>query len=418
MALNPRMPDDAGIDTEEFNEGTRTVEREERGSEEPRQNRSAVLDNETTEREARQDDAGEAGTRERTGERREQREQRDGEHTEREESRERREGDEEQTEEERRASDAARELSQRRRGLEGRKQTIQQQINELVRERENTRRDTEAGRREREELRREIESLRSQRDRVARGEDVDDDRGRDESDPRRFDPRRPNQGRRDRDYDETRAPWYDPRDARPVEENFRDFAEYAEAVGRWGARMEVRRAEYTRSRREEQSSRQQWEEQRQTAYRKRYEDFAAANPDFEAEVDRDDLYLTAPMVDAIKGSEVGPQMLLHLARHPEDIDRIGRLHPVLAFGEMKKIEARVESANSGSRPRQEETNREHSSAPRPIKPVESTSSRHSDDMDIPDENVSDDEHFERMNKRDAQLAKRGVNTRKSYGVRV
>jgi hypothetical protein len=120
------------------------------------------------------------------------------------------------------------------------------------------------------------------------------------------------------------------------------------------------------------------------------------------------------MVDVIKDSEVGSQILLYLARNSREIDRLAAMHPVLAFGEMKKIEARLEGANSGS----PQPVAQHSKAPAPIKPVGNASSRRSDTDDIPGDDASDDEHFERMNRRDAMLRKRGLDPRKGYGVRL
>lgn len=368
MALNELMPADAGIDTEEFNHGTRTVRRE------------TPVDESSPDRDAAPaDEPSEAPERA---------------------------SEPEADDDDARASEAAKELNKRKRGLEGRKETIQSQINALVRERGEVERDTARGRAERAALQREIDSLRQMRERAAGGESVDPDafEARGTTDPRAFDPRRPA-------TDDDRQPWSDPQDARPREEQFSDFAAYAEAIGRWGARQEVRRAEYGRQQREQQSHRQRWESERQKNYAERYQSFAKANPTFEQEIDRDDLLLTAPMVDVIKDSPVGPQMMLHMARHPDDVDRIGSMHPVLAYGEMKKLEARLEGAHSGS-----PQSTQHSKARPPIKPVEHASSRTSDGTEIPDDDVDVDEHIARMNARDETLRKRGV--KKGYGLHV
>jgi len=362
------MPDDAGIETEQFDEGTRSVEREETTpAPEPINAREPAPEDD-------HDDDAEADKPA---------------------------AKVDEQDEDAKASEAGKELAKRKRGLEGRKETIQQQINALVRERGEVTRETERGRQERAELQREIEALRGQRERVARGEPE----SQDPADPRRFDPRRAERQPQAAD---------DPRDPRPLELDYEDYAAYTEAIGRWGARQEVRRAERARSQREEMSARQRWEYERQTKYSERYKEFAKANPTFEDEINREDLVLTATMMDTIKDSPVGPAITLFLARNPEHIDRITRLHPVVAYGEMKKIEARLEGAHSGSPP---PAAQQHSKAPAPIKPVDDAVSRGSDGDDVPDENVSDDEHFERMNKRDEMLKKRGVNIRKGYGVR-
>lgn len=369
MALNELMPADAGIDTEEFNNGARSTTRE-TANDDDAQDRAV---------ETQPDAADEPAPRESAAP--------------------------ESEDEDARASDAAKELNKRKRGLEGRKETIQSQINALVRERGEVERDTARGRAERAALQREIDSLRQMRERVSRGEDVDTRSfERDADDPRGFDPRRPA-------HDDDRQPWSDPNDRRPNEADFGDFAQYAEAVGRWGARQEVRRAEFARQQREQMSHRQQWEAERQKNYADRYQKFAKANPTFEQEINREDLVLTAPMVDVIKDSPVGPQMMLHLARHPDDIDRMAAMHPVLAFGEMKKLEARLEGAHSGS-----PQSTQHSKARPPIKPVEHASSQASDSTEIPDDDVDVDEHIARMNARDEALRKRGV--KRGYGLRV
>ena len=282
-------------------------------------------------------------------------------------------------------TDTGKEQATRKQGLENRKQRIQEQINALVRERGEVTRETERGRAERAELQREIETLRAEKQRH-------------EQPGQRPAPQ------------ET----FDPRDPKPVEGHYDDYAQYTEAVARWGARQEFQAAERGRQQYQERASRQQWETQRQKSYSERYQAFAKANPSFEQEINRDDLLLTAPMVDVVKDSDVGPQILLHLSRNSDEVDRIAALHPVLAYGEMKKIEARLEGAHSGS-PQQ---TAQHSKAPAPIKPVGNVASRRSDDSDIPGEDATDDEHFERMNKRDEMLRKRGINTRKGYGVRV
>jgi hypothetical protein len=370
MALNELMPADAGIDTEEFNNGTRAT-------------RETVTDTAS--------DDGEIASDEATDDRAPRAEAAPAAD----------DGDEDA-----RASEAAKELNKRKRGLEGRKETIQSQINALVRERGEVERDTARGRAERAALQREIDALRQMRDRAVGGDDreLGAERGRQTGDPRGFDPRRPQ-------ADDDRQPWSDQNDRRPMEGEFDDFAQYAEAVGRWGARQEVRRAEYARAQQEQLSHRQRWEAERQKNYADRYQKFAKANPTFEQEIDRDDLVLTAPMVDVIKDSDVGPQMMLHLARNPEDIDRIARLHPVLAFGEMKKLEARLEGAHSGS-----PQSTQHSKARPPIKPVDHASSRASESTEIPDDDVDVDEHIARMNARDEALRKRGV--KRGYGLRI
>lgn len=281
--------------------------------------------------------------------------------------------------------EAGQEQAARKNRLEERKQGIQAQINELVRERGEVSRETERGRAERAELQRDIEALKAEQARIKGG-----------GQPRPNGAAQPHP-----------STGLDPNDPEPVEAQFPDYATYTKAAGAWAARTEWRKQSF-----------QQWvsnqEAQQRQKFSNNYQTFAKANPTFEQEINRKDLVLTDPMVRVIKGSDIGPQMMLYLARNSDEVDRIGSLPMLDAFGEMKKLEARLEGAHSG--PPQPAA--QHSKAPAPIKPVGNAMSRQSDSSDIPDESVSDDEHFERMNKRDEALRKRGINPRRGYGARI
>lgn len=274
----------------------------------------------------------------------------------------------------------------RKRSLEGRKQTIQEQINELVREKGTTQRERDA-------IKAETERLRAERDAIQR--EIQEGRPRERQQP---DGRQPaTAGEQDPAWGRTSA-----RDPEPQEDQFDDFGAYVRAQSNWAAREAVRVQNYRQGEARERGSRAQFEQQRQEKFAGRYQEFAKANPTFEAEVNREDLGLTAPMVDVIKDSEVGPQLMLHLVRNPDEVDRLAAMHPVLAYGEMKKHEARLEAAHSGSA--QAKTPQLSKARP-PIKPVDSAGAA-SDDGELPDD-LDMDEHIERGNALDKRRRQSG-----------
>ena len=270
----------------------------------------------------------------------------------------------------------------RPRSLEGRKQTIQEQINELVREKgSNTR--------ENAEIKAETARLRAERDEIQRAMQSG---------------RREPEGQPAARATETDPAWgrTNQRDVEPQEDQFDDFGAYVRAQSSWAAREAVRVQHYRQAEAREGHSRQQFEESRQKAFAGRYQEFARVNATFEAEVNREDLDLTAPMVDVIKDSDVGPQMMLFLARHPDEVDRLAALHPVLAYGEMKKHEARLEAAYSGSA--QAKTGQLSKARP-PIRPVDSAGAA-SDDGE-PSDDMDMDAFIERGNALEKQRRRTG-----------
>lgn len=272
------------------------------------------------------------------------------------------------------------------RSLEGRKQTIQEQINELVREK-----GTNA--RENAEIKAETARLRAERAAIQREIQEGRPRERQQPDGRQTE----TDGVQDPAWGRTNT-----RDPEPQEDQFDDFGAYVRAQSNWAAREAVRVQNYRQGEARERGSRAEFEQQRQAGFAGRYQAFAQGNATFEAEVNREDLSLTAPMVDVIKDSDVGPQMMLFLARNPDEVDRLAAMHPVLAYGEMKKHEARLEAAYSGSA---QAKSKQLSKARPPIRPVDSAGAA-SDDGELPDD-LDMDEHIERGNALDKRRRQSG-----------
>ena len=260
------------------------------------------------------------------------------------------------------------EKQKRDRSLEGRKATIQGEINDLVRQKGSTQRERDAIAAEVSRLREEREQIAQAIEAAKRGERP----GQPETPRRRQ--QHPAWGRTSEN------------DQAPAESEYDDVTEYFRDHAAWAAREAIRVDRFDQAQERERQGRAHYEEQTARGWSERYTSFAAANPTFEQEVEREDLLLPRVMVDVIRQSDVGPQMMLHYARHPDEIDRIKAMHGVLAYGEMKKLEARLEAAHSGPAP----VERSVSKARPPIKPVESAGTGSNDDGEPSDDLDVDD----------------------------
>jgi hypothetical protein len=243
------------------------------------------------------------------------------------------------------ASDAGKALANRKRSLEGRKQTIQDEINALVRQRGDTQRERDA-------IARELESLRAEKARLSAPQASMPMAAATQPVPPASD------------------------DQEPTEEQFSDYASYVKAQARWQAREAIRAFQEETRQQQAAHSRQQWQQSRDQQFAERLTEAASRIPDFNVLVNREDIELSPPMVDAIKESPVAAELMVHMAHYPEDAQRIAALHPVLAFGEMKKLEARLEIASGRGSSTPAFT---FSKAKPPIRPVGSAPSRTVDD---------------------------------------
>lgn len=245
------------------------------------------------------------------------------------------------------ASEAGKALNHRKRSLEGRKQTIQDEINLLVRQRGETQR-------ERDRIAQELASLRAEKARLSPPQTPMPMSAATQPVPPASD------------------------DQEPTEEQFNDYASYVKAQARWQAREAIRAFQEETRQQQEAQSRQQWQRTRDQQFAERLSEAASRIPDFNVLVNREDIELSPPMVDAIKDSPVAAELMVHMAQYPDDAQRIAALHPVLAFGEMKKLEARLEFA-SGRSGSSTPTFTFKSQAKPPIRPVGSAPSRTVDD---------------------------------------
>jgi len=78
----------------------------------------------------------------------------------------------------------------------------------------------------------------------------------------------------------------------------------------------------------------------------------------------DELPITAPIAQALIESDIAPQLMAHLAKNPDEVERIASLSPARQAVELGKIEVKIQTAEVKT-----------SKAPAPITPVGGVSGR-------------------------------------------
>jgi hypothetical protein len=157
------------------------------------------------------------------------------------------------------------------------------------------------------------------------------------------------------------APKASPVDEKPQPSQFSDAFEYAEALAEYTADQRI-----ANMKREEAAAKEAEERQKviQT-WAKKVETAKAALPDFDDIVASSDVVVNDDIRDAILESDVGPQILYHLAENDEVARKIAGLSPKAALREIGKLEARFEAKPEAEKP----APIVRSKAPAPITPI-------------------------------------------------
>ncbi len=150
-------------------------------------------------------------------------------------------------------------------------------------------------------------------------------------------------------------------DEKPQPSQFSDAFEYAEALAEYTADKRI-----ADMKREEAQAKEA--EQRQkviTQWTSKVEAAKATLPDFDDIVASSDVVVNDDIRDAILESDVGPQILYHLAENDEVAKKIAGLSPKQALREIGKLEARFEAKPEAEKP----APIVRSKAPAPIQPI-------------------------------------------------
>lgn len=156
-------------------------------------------------------------------------------------------------------------------------------------------------------------------------------------------------------------------DPEPIAEKFGSYLDWQKAYIKWELRQEQRAQETTRIQNEQRAAAATRAESWQTRVTKA----SGEMTDFAEVAQNPDLPVTREMGEAIVESEIGPKILYHLGKNPDEAARIAKLSPVAQVREIGKLEAKLEAAaappanSATSQPKTQTV----SKAPAPHKPV-------------------------------------------------
>ncbi len=158
---------------------------------------------------------------------------------------------------------------------------------------------------------------------------------------------------------------------KPKPTDFTDINEYTQALEDW-AKADTLKA-YAKAEAEKRAQEQFANAQKSWAERR--EQAAKEIPDFsETIASAKDVKVTDIIRDAIFDSELGPQLLYHLAKNPDVVNTLNELPPARALKELGKLEDRISSPKQETKEVKEEPKAKISKAPAPINPISGGSS--------------------------------------------
>ena len=152
-----------------------------------------------------------------------------------------------------------------------------------------------------------------------------------------------------------------PADGEPKREAFDTYETYLEARAEWKAEKKVEER-FHKQREEESRTRTEAETRKASGeFRAKAEKFAAQVEDFHEVMSESEAPMTKAMADAIvSADEAGPGIAYHLAKNPQEAERIAGLSEASQAREIWKLEQKLGSAPSPKQP---------SKAPPPIDTV-------------------------------------------------
>ena len=172
-----------------------------------------------------------------------------------------------------------------------------------------------------------------------------------------------------RDLEAKVAPQVQPKvDEEPKPDQFTDAFEYAKALAEWSAEQALLNRDKQEAERKANEERQKLIQSWQT----KLEQAKATLPDYEEMIASSDVVVNDDIRDAILESDVGPQILYHLAENPEIAKKITGGSTRQALRELGKLEARLEAKEPETKRIESVVAR--SKAPEPISPIRSDNS--------------------------------------------
>lgn len=152
-------------------------------------------------------------------------------------------------------------------------------------------------------------------------------------------------------------------EGKPKPEQFTDAFEYAEALTDW-------KVEQREKARDQEIAKKSIEQQRNSVVKtfvEKQNAFKETTPDYQevlAAADEAGVKVSDAVRDAIIESDFGPQVMYHLAKNPDEAERIAKLSVLGALKAIGKLETKFEKADTKA-----EVKAEVSKAPEPINPI-------------------------------------------------
>jgi len=154
---------------------------------------------------------------------------------------------------------------------------------------------------------------------------------------------------------------------KPQPHQFNDAFEYAEALAEWSTEQAL-------INRDKQEAERKAQEERNKViddWNKRLTEAKAELPDFDDMVASSDVKVNDTIRDAILESDVGPQILYHLAENPEIAEKLNSASAISALRQIGRLEAQFERKEAPVAETKPSVAR--SKAPAPINPIKGSS---------------------------------------------
>lgn len=162
----------------------------------------------------------------------------------------------------------------------------------------------------------------------------------------------------------------------PKVEDFQNYEDFVAAKARYEVRQELE----AERQKERATTEQRQRESREQAFYAKAQEFAADHEDFNDIAFSNHFPVTDEMAQVMHESEIGPQMLYHLAKNPSEAVRIAQMSPLNAARELGRLEMRL-----APQPKR------NSNAPPPIDPVNGSGTPPAGD--IYDPKLSDAQYY-------------------------
>ena len=152
-------------------------------------------------------------------------------------------------------------------------------------------------------------------------------------------------------------------EGKPQASQFNDAFEYAEALAEWSAEKALKDRDVADQQRRVEEERNKVVQTWNKKVSKIQEDI----PDFNKVVSKSSVVVSDAVRDAIIESDVGPQILYHLASDNDLAESISKMPAIKALKEIGRLEARFEAKEE--KPKKEAKTVSTSKAPAPINPL-------------------------------------------------